>query len=150
MLLVSMTMSGFDRKTLRNGIEIKIPDGVRRQVPKLLQAAIAGQAGGVANQAGGGGVIGMLVLIGMRGQHDPGLKAADLAGDGKRVFGAVAEVAIAAPIEKMVQEAEFGSHDARGRVGFLDALLGRAVAAGLAFRKHRDPDLVAFLDLLDQ
>ncbi len=121
---------------------------------QFLQTSVAGQASGVAHQAGGGGVVRMLVLIGMRRQHDPGLKAADLAGDGEGVFGAVAEVAIAAGIrrmvQKMVQENEFGSHDAGGRVGFLDAPLRRAVTRGLAFGKHRDADLVPFVDLLNQ
>jgi len=125
-----------------------------RQVLKILQASIAGQAGGVAHQAGGGGVVGMLILIGVRSQHDAGLKPANLGRNGESIFGAVTEVAIAASIqrmiEKMVQEADFGSDDAGGSDGFLGAFLGRAVTSGLAFRKHGDPDLVPVPDLLDQ
>src|SRR5262249_23693928 len=65
-------------KGLGGRIEIKVADGVRGQIAKLRQTAEPSQAGGVADAAANGYMVGMLILIRTRGKHDFRLFAPDL------------------------------------------------------------------------
>ena len=111
-----------------DGVEEEGVDGVGRKGLQFFEAAVAGEAGGVADELADAGVVGVLIEGGGWGEEDARAALANDAGEGDGVGGADFEVGVAIEVEEFERCAE----ERGGGLGFFGALIGGAVGGGLA------------------
>ena len=113
-----------------DGVEEEEVDGVGREVAEgfVLDAGVAGEAGGGLGESAEGRVVGVLVFDEGGGEEDGGFYFADGDGEFYGVFGAGFERGIAGEGEEL----EGGAEDFSGSFGFAGALGGSAVGGGFA------------------
>ncbi len=116
------------------GVKEKLADRMRREIAQFRQAAVAGEARGVAHECAESPMVGMLILLGGRREHESRTQAAKHGGEPDGVGGFDFEVGVAVELE----EFDGGTEMFCGGLGFLRALGRRAVGARLATRADHE------------
>ena len=127
----------------RQRVVEEVLDRVRGQLAQLGDAAVPGDAGGVANEAAEPGVVGVLVLDRGGRQHDGRPQPPDHAGEPDRVGGLGFQAGVTVELDQLQRRAQN-----RRRVPALQgALLGGAMGGRLAARADDHVDRAAGADL---